>query len=141
VKGALLDAYSQLHLVTKTKGGDDLTKIEVEQLEFLEKKGAILLTCAAVSDCLEIVLGKAIPNKFRLSFGDKMSPKNAEDLWLDLLQPLFALITTLDAAFQSNRVNTELAKRTIPAFRNVVAAVSEPNKGIFKKFAAMTKFD
>ncbi|SIO50021.1 AIPR protein [Bradyrhizobium erythrophlei] len=131
----------KLDLVTKTKGGDDLTKIEVEQLEFLEKKGAILLTCAAVADCLEIVLGRAIPNKFRLSFSEKMSPKNAEDLWLDLLQPLFALITTLDAAFQSNRVNTELAKRTIPSFRNVAAAVSEPNKGIFSRFAAKTKFD
>jgi len=107
----------------------------------MEKKGAILLICAAVSDCLEIIVGKAIPNKFRLSFGDRISPKKAEKLWLEVLEPLFALVTQLNAAFSSNRINTELAKKAIPAFRNVAAAVSGANQRVFRRFASNVKID
>jgi hypothetical protein len=55
----------------------------------MEKKGALLLICAAVADCLETVIGKAIPNKFRLSFGDRMAFKKAEELWMEVLDHCF----------------------------------------------------
>jgi hypothetical protein len=71
----------------------ELTQIEKEQLDFFEKKGAMLLTCAAVAECLETILGRAIPNRFRLTFGEKLSPQRAERPWLDVLEPLFPLIS------------------------------------------------
>jgi hypothetical protein len=131
----------KLELVSKYRDGTELTQIEKEQLAFVEKNGAILLTCAAFSDCLEIILGKPIPNKFRLSFGDRVSPKKAEELWLEVLEPLFSLVSQLNAAFSSNRINTELAKKAIPAFRNVAAAVSGANRSVFRKFANAVKIE
>jgi hypothetical protein len=131
----------KLSLVSKNKDGTELTQIEKEQLAFMEKKGAILLTCAAFSDCLEIMLSRPIPNRFRLSFGDRVSPEKAEALWAEVLEPLFALISQLNAAFSSNRINTELAKKAIPAFRNVAAAVSGANQRVFKKFASNVRID
>jgi hypothetical protein len=131
----------KLGLLENLKKGAEQTKIEKEQLAFFEKKGAILLTCAAVADCLEIILQRAIPNRFRLAFGERISPEKAERLWVDVLEPLFALVGQLNVAFSADRISTELAKNAIPAFRNVVAAVSSANKSTFKKFRSSVKFD
>jgi hypothetical protein len=99
------------------------------------------LTCAAVADCLETILAKPIPNRFRLSFGGRVSPEKAEALWLDVLEPLFALISRLNAAFSASRISTELAKKALPGFRDVVAAVSSANQKAFKKFSSNARFD
>ncbi|MBR0847429.1 hypothetical protein JQ543_06730 [Bradyrhizobium diazoefficiens] len=129
----------KLELVAKQKNGLDLTKHEKEQLAFFEKKGSILLTCAAFADCLETVLDKPIPNKFRLSFGEKTSPEKAEQYWAELCPPLFSLLTTLNSAFVVNRIATDQAKKAIPQFRNVVQAVAGPNKNAFEAFATKVK--
>ncbi len=131
----------KLDLVEKSRTPGALTKIEADQLAFMEKKGALLLICAAISDCIETVVGKAIPNKFRLSFGEQISPKKAEQLWLQVLPPLLSLVTQLNAAFSNNRITTELVKNAIPAFRNVAASVSGANKTTYRKFAAKVRVD
>ncbi|KRR08452.1 AIPR family protein [Bradyrhizobium valentinum] len=131
----------KLEIVTKQKNGQDLTKTEREQLAFFERKGSILLTCAAFADCLEAVLDRPIPNKFRLSFGEKTSPQKADAHWTDLCPPLFSLLTTLNTAFVANRIATDQAKKAIPQFRNVVQAIAGPNKQIFETFASKVKVD
>lgn len=133
--------HKKLELVAKQKNGLDLTKTEKEQLAFFEKKGSILLTCAAFADCLEAVLNKPVPNKFRLSFGEKVSPEMAEQHWTELCPPLFSLLTTLNSAFVVNRIATDQAKKAIPQFRNVVQAVAVPNKHAFDAFAAKVKIE
>lgn len=132
----------KLALIEKVRAGAERTQIEKEQLEFFEKKGAMLLTSAAVADCLETILTKPIPNRFRLSFGAKVPPLRAEGIWLDVLEPLFPLVGRLNAGFSTNdRISTELVKKAIPAFRDVVAAVSGANQKVFKKFSANVKID
>ena len=131
----------KLGLIEKVRAGLDRTQIEKEQLEFFEKKGAMLLTCAAVADCLETILDRPIPNRFRLSFGVRISPDKAESFWVDVLEPLFPLISQLNAAFSANRISTELTKKAVPAFRDVVAAVSAANLRPFKKFSSNVKVD
>jgi AIPR protein len=125
----------KLELVGKQKDEIDLTRTEIDQSQFFEKKGSILLVCAAIADCLEGVLGHAIPNKFRLSFGPKVSPSEAEGYWSELCTPLFPLIGNLDAAFSADRITTELTKKAIPQFRNVVQSIARPNKETFQQFA------
>ena len=55
--------------------------------------------------------------------------------WSDLCAPLLVLVNNLDAAFSSNRVTTEQAKKAIPQFRQIVQAVAAPNKATFSSFA------
>jgi hypothetical protein len=129
----------KLEILGKLKNDVALTQIEMGQQAFFERKGSILLACAAVAECLEVVLSKAIPNKFRLSFGDNVSPKAAEAIWSDVLTPFFAVITTLDKAFSTGRISGDAAKRAIPEFRTVVQAVAEPNKVAFSKFTSRVK--
>jgi hypothetical protein len=131
----------KLELVTKQRNGDALTKTEREQLHFFEKKGSIQLACAAIADCLEAVLDHAVPNKFRLSFGSKTSPSKAEEYWTDLSTPLLSLVGNLDAAFSANRITSELTRKAIPQFRNVVQAVAKPNRETFEQFANRVQTD
>jgi hypothetical protein len=131
----------KLELVAKQKRDEDLTRTEIEQLAFFAIKGSIPLICAAIADCLEAVLGHAIPNKFRLSFGKDVSPIEAEEYWAELCTPLFPLITNLEAAFSANRIATELAKKAIPQFRNVVQSIAKPNKQTFDEFADRVEID
>lgn len=131
----------KLELVNKQKDEVDLTRTEAEQLAFFDKKGSIPLVCAAIADCLEAVLGHAVPNKFRLSFGGKISPAQAEEYWSELCNPLFPLIGNLDSAFSADRITTELTKKAVPQFRNVVQSVAKPNKETFKQFAVHVVID
>lgn len=131
----------KVDLVNKQKNEEALTKTEKEQLHFFEKKGSIQLACAAIADCLEAVLDQAVPNKFRLSFGNKISPTKAEEYWADLSTALLPLIGNLDAAFSANRITSELTKKAIPQFRNVVQAVAKPNRETFKQFAGRVLID
>ena len=131
----------KLDLVNKQKAEVDLTRTEAEQLAFFDKKGSIPLVCGAVADCLEAVLGHAVPNKFRLSFGRSVSPAEAEQYWSELCNPLFPLIGNLDSAFSTDRITTELTKKAIPQFRNVVQSVSKPNKETFKQFSDHVEID
>lgn len=131
----------KLELVNKQKEEVDLTRTEAEQLAFFDKKGSIPLVCAAIADCLEAVLGHAVPNKFRLSFGRSVSPVQAEGYWSELCSPLFPLIGNLDSAFSADRISTELTKKAIPQFRNVVQSVSRPNKETFKQFSDHVEID
>lgn len=131
----------KLELIGKDKEGQNLTKTEQDQLTFFEKKGAIPLVCAAIADCLEAVLDQAIPNKFRLAFKGNVSPATGETYWTDVCSSLFSLISNLDAAFSQNRISTELAKRSIPHFRNVVQSIAGPNRPTFKEFSDRVKVE
>ncbi len=129
----------KLGLVGKRRNGDVLTETEKEQLEFFEKKGSILLTCAAIAGCLEVVLEQPLPHKFGLSFGTKVAPDTAKKLWLDLLPALLALVSNLNAAFSSGRITTELVKSALPPFRQLVQATAAANKSAFKAFGSKVK--
>ena len=129
----------KLGLVSKRRKEDVLTETEKEQLEFFEKKGSILLTCAAIAGCLEVVLERPLPNRFGLSFGGKVSPESARDFWLELLPGLLALVSNLNAAFSSGRITTELVKLALPPFRQLVQATAAANKSTFKSFSGRVK--
>jgi hypothetical protein len=129
----------KLELVSKRRNGEVLTETEKEQLDFFEKRGSILLTCAAIAGCLEVVLEQPLPHKFGLSFGPKVSPESAKELWHDLLPALLALVSNLNAAFSSGRITTELVKIALPPFRQLVQATAAANKSTFKAFGNRVK--
>jgi hypothetical protein len=108
-------ANKKVELLRKQREGNTLTKAEQEQLQFFEKKGSIPLVCAAIAECLETILSQSLPNKFRLSFGPKISPEKAEVYWAEVCEPLFALVGQhLASAFSPSRISTEPAKKSDP---------------------------
>lgn len=114
-----------------------LTDSEQRQLSFFRRRGATFLFVSAVAACLEIVLGKTIPNRFRLSFGSKTTPAKAKQQWDDLVEALLPLSTHLEEAFTYGLQNQERLKKAIATFTSLVEATAGANKSLYQKFAKL----
>jgi hypothetical protein len=74
----------KIELLNKGKKST-LTSLEENQLNYFRKRGSIYLFASAVASCLETYIDKKIPNKFRLSFGEKVSPIKSQEFWQKII--------------------------------------------------------
>jgi AIPR protein len=135
---SLLEAISsrRLSLISKQKSSDDLlTGLERSQLDFLNRKGSQFLLCFAVTQCLETIIDKAIPNKFDIQFKKNDSPFSLLKEWDPILDALLPLSNQLDEAFARGRITVEGVTKTMPKFVGVFAAVAAAQRDNFSTFA------
>jgi AIPR protein len=116
-----------------------LTNIENTSLGFLNKKGANYLLVHVISQCMETVLAKPIPNRFDLYFSNNVSPTTAATFWLPIVDMMLSLSNQLGNAFSRNRISNESISNAVPNFVGVVASISGLQKETFEKFASHTK--
>lgn len=139
---SLLSALNEqkLDLLKKAKADpQSLTALESRTLAFLNKKGANYLLIHVISQCMETILAKAIPNKFDLHFSKNISPENASKLWRPIVDVILSLSNQLDAAFSQNRISRESVSKAVPTFVGFVASISTIQKETFQKFASHVK--
>lgn len=115
---------------------NSLTSIENATLRFLTKKGANYLIVHVVSQCMETILSKAIPNRFDLHFNKNISPADAGSIWHPIVDMMFSLSNQLSDAFSRNRISNESLSKAVPNFVGVVASIKDIQKERFEKFAA-----
>jgi len=135
---SLLAAINEqkLKLTQKQKTGPaSLTNVENTTLEFLTKKGANYLIVYAVSQCMETILSRPIPNRFDLHFAKNISPAQAETIWLPIIDMMLSLSNQLSEAFSRNRISNESISKAVPNFVGVVASIRDIQKDRFEKFA------
>lgn len=121
-------------IIDKSKKGS-LTKAEEEQLEYFRQRGSVFLLCSAVAGCLETVLGRRIPNLFRISFGNNISPKVAEEFWTEIIGITIPFCNQLSRALNGGLKSIKIVDETISAFRSLVEATSSSNKKIYTDFS------
>jgi hypothetical protein len=139
---SLLSAVNDRKLELSQKQKNDpssLTNIENTSLAFLNKKGANYLLVHVVSQCMETILGKPIPNRFDLYFSKNISPGIAAKFWLPIIDMMLSLSNQLENAFSRNRISNESISKAVPNFVGVVASISALQKEMFEKFAAHTQ--
>jgi hypothetical protein len=139
---SLLSAVNarKLELAQKQKNDPlSLTSIENASLSFLNKKGANYLLVHVISQCMETILGKPIPNRFDLHFSKNVSPNAAAKFWLPIIDMMLSLSNQLQNAFSRNRISNESISKAVPNFVGVVASISDLQKETFEKFASNTK--
>lgn len=90
---------------------------------------------------MEIILGRAIPNKFEVEFSENLSPEQASTKWGDILDIVLALSQQLDDCFVRNRVANEKLKDLISRFSGIVSSLAVSYGPIFKKFTSSIKVD
>ncbi|KQR32224.1 hypothetical protein ASF91_11685 [Rhizobium sp. Leaf155] len=139
---SLLSAINGKKLALSQKQKADpsqLTAIENNSLAFLNKKGASYLLCHVISQCMETIISKPIPNKFDLSFSKNVSPAVAESYWTPIVDMMLSLSNQLDGAFSRSRISNESVAKAVPNFVGVVASISNLQNELFGKFAAQTR--
>jgi hypothetical protein len=116
-----------------------LTDPQRQQLELLRLRGSSFLLSAAIAACLETFAGRALPNRFRISFGTKVSPEAAQKLWEPIVDATIPFCGQLEDALKGGLKRSEDASKAILNFRSMVEATKVPNAGIFENFASYLK--
>lgn len=123
----------KLNLMQKSKI-DELTKIEEKQLEFFRKRGSTFLLVAAISSCLEIILGQKIPNTFDLKFKKNISPSIAEEKWEPIVDISSSFTAPLSEGLADGFKKVEAVKKAIETFQSLLDSTKYSNKEIFSDF-------
>ncbi len=123
-------------LRSKEASGVQLTNADSSKLEFYRKRGAVLLLCGAIGECLETISGKVITNKFRLSFSEQISPHESAKIWSPTVGAISGLHIHLDRAFSDGLKNQERVRETLRAFSQLIASLGAPFEPLFEKVKA-----
>lgn len=108
---------------------------EEEYLDYFRQRGSIFLLATATVSCLEIMLGRKVPNIYRISFGNTTSPKQAEENWDSILDATLPFCTQLNRGLTGGLKNTNTVKEVVNTFRSLVQATTASNKSIYQEFA------
>jgi hypothetical protein len=112
-----------------------LTDAEKSQLSFLQMRGSAFLLTTSVAACIETVLGKAVPNLFRVSFGTKTSPAHAQELWKPIVDASIPFCDNLRPTLDKGLKNQEEVTKVVATFKSLVEATKRANGKIFEGFS------
>ena len=138
----ILLAYSLLRAVELKKSAmveknnrDELsTEVGQEQLQYFRKRGSIFLFVSAVSNSLEIILEKGIPNIFKLEFRDNLSPNQAIAKWEPIEDISTSFIKPLSVGLADGIRNDKSVNAAIAEFEMFIGGTQQANERIFKSF-------
>jgi len=122
-------------LVTKFKtSSESLTEQEESLLEYFRHRGSTYLMVSAIASSIESILGHKVANRFRLSFGEKMSPTKGKAHWLSIIDVTSPFTEQLSEAFSDGLKNTEKVAAAQKTFRSLVQATAAANSKVFDGF-------
>jgi len=124
----------KLSLWNKSKS-NTMTTEEQSQLDFYRKRGSIFLMVAAVGKCLEVILGKQIPNLFNLQFKENLSPVTAKTRWSPIVGVASSFAPHLVGGLADGFKTRETVKQATDVFLSLVSATKAANSAIFSEFA------
>jgi hypothetical protein len=132
---SLLKGVETRKLELRQISQEKITGNEGAQLTFLRLRGATFLLTAAIASCIETLAGGAVPNKFRVSFGENTSPETAQEYWKPIVEAAISFCSQLEPPLRSGLKNNDEAARAIANFRSMVDATKQVNASIYKEFA------
>ena len=127
----------KLYLIERSKKSESsLTTAEEQQLNFFRRRGSTYLLVSALAACIETFISRKIPNLFRISFGETISPKKSQEIWSKIVEVNSPLSIHLDEAFSDGLKSAEKVKTAIQKFQSLVQVTMNANAQIYQEFAA-----
>lgn len=141
--------YSLLRAVEKKKKnlvaangvGDGLAADQMRQLEYFRQRGSNHLLVAAIGQCTEALVNRAVPDRFRLSFGAQVSPAVAIETWLPVVEVVCPFVEHLQRAAVGAIKKTEDVTEGVRVFGQMVRATRTANAALLDEFAAKVVVD
>ncbi len=128
----------KLELSHKSKVGQ-LTETEEEQFGFLKNRGSVILLTSAIASCSEIILGKKIPNLFRLQFSKKLTFDKTIGYWLPIVNSSIAFSSYLLKGLKDGTLDKDLSLDTMKEFRSLMQSTREVNATVYDRFSSKLK--
>ena len=121
---------------------DKMTEAQRRQRAFSDKRGSIYLLATAVAACLESILGRPIPNRFRLGFNKNVkSLDQAIETWQAILPRMAAFVHVLSPALARGNLresDSNKTEKSLNDFQSLVSATIEQIPEQFSDFRAKT---
>lgn len=103
----------------------------------MRRRGSVILLTTAIANCTETILGRSIPNLFKVSFGDAVSPAEAENYWkhiVDIAIPFAPL--HLSESLKRGIDQSEQTRTNIKQLVAMLRSTAKANKTILDAFAS-----
>jgi len=138
---SLYDSLGQFkrELSDKAKLGE-ISETQQEQLSFFDNRGSVVIATTAIASCLEVILGRAIPDRFKLSFGN-ISSSQAKEFWSEIFDPIASLISNLNPAVENGLKGQDFTNSQIKTFRSLINATKQANNTIYQSFSEKVLLD
>ena len=114
----------------------ELLEEQENLLNFLRSRGSIVLFTTAVSDCLESILNRRLPNKFGTEFCADISLDKAKEEWMKVLNIATSFVEQLNAGLQDGIKNKDKLDQARSNFVQMMRAVRSANGKVLDDFAA-----
>ena len=92
------------------------------------------LLVSAIAACLEIFLGRKIPNLYRIAFGVQVSPNEAQKIWSEIVDVTAPLAAQLDEAINDGLKSIERVNAAIQKFQGLIEVTADANEKKYKNF-------
>ncbi len=115
---------------------DARTTTQKSHMDFFRRRGSISLMVAAISDSIETFLDRPVADRMALRFKENLSPKDAADAWMPIVDSALPFSNQLLEATDLGLKNAENVKAALEKFRSMVEATVDANR---KKYAAFAK--
>lgn len=131
---ALMKTIEDLKINLLNTDGE-LMKEQENLLAFLRSRGSIILFTSAISDCLENLINRRIPNKFTVEFCRNVSLDEAKDLWRPIVEIGTSFVSQLNEGLQDGIKNQQRINSARSIFVSLMTAVRGANSEIIDAFA------
>lgn len=131
---SLVKAIEDLKLSLINSPKELLTE-QQELLNFLRSRGSIILFATAISQCLENILNRNIPNKFSVVFCNNISLEEAKKSWMDVINIATSFVEQLNKGLQDGIKNKEMIDDARSNFVQMMRAVRGANASVLDEFA------
>jgi hypothetical protein len=123
----------KLDLFRKAKNESTMIPTEKKQLDFLRLRGGNYLYMAALSSCLESMLQKKVPNKFRIAFKDIPKQKDFSVIWEKVINSTLPFSDCLYGPTQKSLGVIQENEQAINTFKSFIEATIEVNKSVYEE--------
>lgn len=127
----------KLELVAKSKESEDaMTTVEHDYLKFFRQRGSTFLLVSAISVSLESLIGHKIYNRFKVTFGKRVSPTQAQGFWEPVVETTLPFSRHLQEALSDGLKNSQNVEKAITTFQSLVQATVPANAERYKEFTS-----
>ncbi|MFD8596183.1 AIPR family protein [Kitasatospora sp. NPDC059646] len=137
---SLLRAVESAKLEISQIPDDQRTAAQARHMSYFRQRGAIHLMVSAVAECLETIIGSAIPDRFSLHFSDNVGPKAAEEIWKPIVASCLPFAHQLTDAVSGGLKSADRVASAITNFQAMVEATAASNEDSYAEFARKVKY-
>lgn len=135
-------AYGLLKAVERAKQG--ISKIHVtsrtdaqkKHASFFSARGSNYVLVAAIATCIETLLGRAVADRYSLTFSDNVSPTVSADMWQPVVDVMLSFSAQLQPATDQGLKTRERVDKAIQDFSAMIEATRSANPMPFDKLAS-----